>query len=340
MDRLSKYVDHKGVEIRGVEDYSKLELFVHLRLEEEVLENEEDALEERINFVKEISEDPKYKACMLNEKSLKIIVSERTNLMKQQQKIFSQIEECEMDKKQYEKISEKTDQKNLGEMIEKYRRRRSSSVYKAEYKRRIEKYKERDRGYQGPYKKKYFNREDKKYYNDREFKDRSRSRDRANVGDIKKKEEELVDKAEDNKNKEDKKKESEVDDRKEVPEEIEDKREEKEYDKKKGEEYVKEIKEEKLDSIENDEKEILENSREELLEKEKEEEFIDEAKEKKEEKEQVIEKECVEEDKEKEMNDVKEGETEENVKKEEIKEEKLDLSLIHISEPTRLLSIG
>ena len=63
-------------------------------------------------------------------------------------------------------------------------------------------YKEEEVGYRGPYKKIYYNRVDKRYYNDREFKDRSRSRDRANVGDIKKKEEELVDKAEDNENKE------------------------------------------------------------------------------------------------------------------------------------------
>ena len=35
MERLSKYADQKGVEIREVEGYSKLELFVRLRLEEE-----------------------------------------------------------------------------------------------------------------------------------------------------------------------------------------------------------------------------------------------------------------------------------------------------------------
>ena len=36
MNRLSMYVDHKGVEIKGVEDYSKLELFV----KEQVIEEE------------------------------------------------------------------------------------------------------------------------------------------------------------------------------------------------------------------------------------------------------------------------------------------------------------
>ena len=160
---------------------------------------EEDDLAVLVDYwFKDFGEDPKY---------------ERTKVLKEQNKIFSQCKECEMDKKQYENISEKTDQKHLGEMIEKYRRRRTESSFEAICKARIERYKkEEDRefndrsrsstykeeevGYRGPYKKKYYNRVDKKYYNDREFKERSRSRDRANVEDIKKKED-------DEKNKED-----------------------------------------------------------------------------------------------------------------------------------------
>ena len=166
MNRLRKYFDQKGVEIREVEGYSKLELSVRLSLEE-------DALHIELNFLKEVFEDPEYKA-KANERT-------KENVMKRQKKIFSQFKEYDMDNKQYENISEKTDQTQLGEMIEKYRRRQSSSHDEKAYKERIERYKkEEDRGskgYQGPYKKKYFNREDKKYYNDREFKDRSRSRD-------------------------------------------------------------------------------------------------------------------------------------------------------------------
>ena len=130
-------------------------------------------------WFEEIGEDPKY---------------ERTKVLKEQNKIVSQCKELEMDKNQYENISAKTDQKHLGKMIEKYRRRQPSSHCEKEYKARIERYKkEEDRelndsgrsstykeeevGYRGPYKKKYYNRVDKRYYNDREFKDRSRSRD-------------------------------------------------------------------------------------------------------------------------------------------------------------------